>query len=184
VESKWDSWHTGSRVGFFFPTSTLDVQLDHFLHHTPKLGIPVEMVQFETCWNRFLVVYHDFHWFSLFGVCSDSGIFGKKRLNACGFAWDFSGLVCSTDPVKVSKDAASLLVCTRKKIFFAWGMRVFCEWRHKWRAFRPPWPTLPGPRRQPLGQCFSTFLRHGLFSDQYKPSRTQDKLRLREWYKH
>ena len=28
-----------------------------------------------------------------------------------------SGPVCSTDPVKVSKDAASLLVCTRKKIF-------------------------------------------------------------------
>jgi len=35
---------------------------------------------------------------------------------------NFSGPVCSTDPVKVSKDAASLLVCTRKK-FFAWGMR-------------------------------------------------------------
>ena len=31
-----------------------------------------------------------------------------------------------------------------------------------------------------IDQCFSTFLRHGLFSDQYKPSRTQDRLRLRE----
>ena len=28
---------------------------------------------------------------------------------------NFSGPVCSTDLVKVSKDAASLLVCTRKK---------------------------------------------------------------------
>jgi len=27
---------------------------------------------------------------------------------------NFSGLVCSTDPVKVSKDVASLLVCTCK----------------------------------------------------------------------
>jgi len=44
----------GVGVGFFRPTSTPDVQLDHFLHHTPKLGIPVEMVQF-------LAVYHDFH---------------------------------------------------------------------------------------------------------------------------
>ena len=35
-----------------------------------------------------------------------------------------------------------------------------------------------------LDQCFSTFLRYGLFSDQYKSSRTQNKLRLREWYKH
>ena len=33
----------------------------------------------------------------------------------------FSGPVCSADPVKVSKDAASLLVCTRKKIFCLGG---------------------------------------------------------------
>jgi len=52
------------------------------------------------------------------------GFSEKKRLNACGFVREFSGLVCSTDLVKVSKDVASLLVCTRKK-FFAWGMRVF-----------------------------------------------------------
>ena len=31
-------------VGFFCPTPIPDAQLDHFLHHTPKLGIPVEMV--------------------------------------------------------------------------------------------------------------------------------------------
>jgi len=59
---------------------------------------------------------------------------------------NFSGPVCSTDPVEVSKDAASLLVCTWKKIF-CWRVQVFCEWHHKWRTFRPPWPTLPGPGR-------------------------------------
>jgi len=32
---------------------------------------------------------------------------------------NFSGLVCSTDPVKVSKDVASLLDCTQK--FFLLG---------------------------------------------------------------
>jgi len=37
---------------------------------------------------------------------------------------NFSGLVCSTDPVKVSKDTASLLVCTRK-IFLLGGCRFF-----------------------------------------------------------
>jgi len=31
----------------------------------------------------------------------------------CG---NFSGPVCSTDPVKVSKDVASLLVCTQKNV--------------------------------------------------------------------
>jgi len=30
---------------------------------------------------------------------------------------NFSGPICFTDPVKVSKDAASFLVCTWKKIF-------------------------------------------------------------------
>jgi len=37
---------------------------DHFLHHTPKLGIPVEMVQFILkllLKQRFLAVHHDFH---------------------------------------------------------------------------------------------------------------------------
>jgi len=38
--------NTGSGSRIFCPTPTPDVQLDHFLHHTPKLGIPVEMVQF------------------------------------------------------------------------------------------------------------------------------------------
>ena len=33
-------------VGFFCPTPTPEVLLNHFLHHTRKLGIPVEMVQF------------------------------------------------------------------------------------------------------------------------------------------
>jgi len=38
----------GVGVGFFLSdsTATLDVQLDNFFHHTPKLGIPFETVQF------------------------------------------------------------------------------------------------------------------------------------------
>jgi len=56
------TWGVG--IGFFCPTPT--VQLDHFLHHTPKLGIPVQMVQFllKLLLNqRFLAVHHDFQWF-------------------------------------------------------------------------------------------------------------------------
>jgi len=34
----------GVGIGFCCPTPV--VQLDHFSHHTPKLGIPVEVVQF------------------------------------------------------------------------------------------------------------------------------------------
>ena len=51
-------------VGFFCPTPTLDIQLDHFLHHPLKLGIPVETAQFLLkllLKQRFLAVHHDFH---------------------------------------------------------------------------------------------------------------------------
>jgi len=53
-------------VRFYCPTATLAVQLDHFLHLAPKLGIPVEMVQFllKLLLNqKFLAVHHDFHLF-------------------------------------------------------------------------------------------------------------------------
>jgi len=36
----------GSGVGFFCPNPTPDDQVDHILHHTHKLGILFEMVQF------------------------------------------------------------------------------------------------------------------------------------------
>jgi len=39
---------------------------------------------------------------------------------------NISTLVRVTDLVEVSKDVASLLVCTQKKIFCL-GVRVFCE---------------------------------------------------------
>ena len=68
---------------------------------------------------------------------------------------NISGLVSVTDLVEVSKDLASLAVCTRKKKFFGWGMQFFCEWRHKWRTFRPPWPTSPGAGPKPLDGSIS-----------------------------
>ena len=54
----------GVGVGFFCPTLTPEVQLDHFLHHTHKLGIPIEMVQFLMNFllkQIILVVYHDLY---------------------------------------------------------------------------------------------------------------------------
>ena len=38
---------------------------------------------------------------------------------------NFSGPVCSADPIKVPKDVASLLVCTRKKIILFGGYAFF-----------------------------------------------------------
>jgi len=54
----------GVGVGFFCPTPTPDVQSDHFLHHTLKLGIPLEIDQFLLkllLKQRCLAVHRDFH---------------------------------------------------------------------------------------------------------------------------
>ena len=67
---------------------------------------------------------------------------------------NFSGLVSATNPVKSSKDLVSLVVCIRKK-FFGWGVRISCELHHKWRTFRPHWPTSPGPGLKPLNGSIS-----------------------------
>ena len=57
----------GVGVGFFCRTPTPEVQLDHFLHHTPNLGIHVEMVGLQFLLKLLLKqiilsVYHDLHW--------------------------------------------------------------------------------------------------------------------------
>jgi len=51
------------RVGFVRPTP--EVQLDHFLHHTPKLGIPAKMVQF---FMKLLLKQH-FYFIPQFPLC-------------------------------------------------------------------------------------------------------------------
>ena len=63
---EWSRIPSNTESRKFCPNPTPDVQLDHFLHHTPKFGVPVEMVQFLlNLWlkQRFLAVHHDFHLF-------------------------------------------------------------------------------------------------------------------------
>jgi len=83
------------------------------------------------------------------------GFSEKKRLNARGFAREFlrSGMLYR--PGKSLKRRGKSSSLHSKKNYFAWGVRVFCKWRHKWRTFRSPWPTLPGPGHQPLGGSIS-----------------------------
>ena len=42
-----------------------------------------------------------------------------------------------------------------KKIFFGWGVRIFCDWRHKWSSFGVILVHVAWPRAQPLGQSVS-----------------------------
>ena len=81
------------------------------------------------------------------------GDFRKRKPDACGFAWEFlcSGMLYR--PGKSPKRRSKSPSFHSKK--FSLGGAVFCESRHKWRTFRPPWPTLLGPGRQPLGGSIS-----------------------------
>ena len=61
---------------------------------------------------------------------------------------------CARELFNGSNGSASLVDCTQK-IIFAWGVRVFCEWRHKWSSFRVIMAHVAWPRAQPLGQSVS-----------------------------
>jgi len=67
---------------------------------------------------------------------------------------NFSGPECSTNRVK-SEKAQQVFQSALEKNFLLVGCGFLCEWRHKWRTFRPPWPTLPCPGRKPLGGSIS-----------------------------
>jgi len=82
------------------------------------------------------------------------GFLGKKRLNVRGFAWEYIRSCSGYGPGRSLKRRGKSSSLHSKKIFCL-GVRFFCEWRHKWRTFRPPWPNLPGPGRQPLGASIS-----------------------------
>jgi len=65
-----------------------------------------------------------------------------------------SSACCARELFKGSNRSASLVDCTLKK-FFGWGMRIFCDWRHKWSSFRVILAHVAWPRAQPLGQSVS-----------------------------
>jgi len=41
-----------------------------------------------------------------------------------------------------------------EKYFFGCGLRIFCEWRHKWSCFWANLADVAWPTAQPLGQVF------------------------------
>jgi len=62
--------------------------------------------------------------------------------------------ICARELFKSSNESASLVDCTWKK-FLVWGVRIFCEWRHKWSRFWVILAHVAWPRAQPLGQSVS-----------------------------
>jgi len=61
---------------------------------------------------------------------------------------------CARELFKPSKDLASLLGCTWKKIFDR-RLQIFCEWRHSWSSFCVILAHVTWPRAQLLDQSIS-----------------------------
>jgi len=72
-------------------------------------------------------------------------LWNRPKTSSCQLPYQqpSSSTDCDRELFKGSNGSASLLVCTRKKII-CWGLRIFCEWRHKWSSFWPFWLMLPG----------------------------------------
>ena len=87
--------------------------------------------------------------FNTFAPGRFQGFSWKSHIITCGFAREFlwSGK-CYWPGQKLTRHSKSCRYHL-KKIFWL-GVQIFYKWRHKWRTFRPPWPTSPSPRLKPL----------------------------------
>jgi len=94
-------------------------------------------------------------WLTLSRLASFGDFRKKTTALHVALRGNFSGLVSATDTVKGLEDSAKSCSLQYEKKFFGWGVQIFCEWRHKWRTFRPPWPTSPGPGPKPLDGSIS-----------------------------
>ena len=81
--------------------------------------------------------------------------FSKKTPKRPWFCARISAVRYAQQTQYKSQKTQQVFSSALEKQLFAWGMRFSCERHHKWRDFRPPWPTLPGPGRQPLGGSIS-----------------------------
>jgi len=77
---------------------------------------------------------------------------------------------CARELLNGSKESASLVDYTRRKCF-GWGVRIFCDWRHKWSSFRVILAHVALPGAQPLNQSVSLkfSLESRLESESFEP---------------
>ena len=78
-------------------------------------------------------------------------LWNQPKTSSCQFPYQCpsSTADCARELFDGSNELASLLVCTRKKIF-CWGLLIFCEWRYKWSSLWAILAHVVWPRVQPL----------------------------------
>ena len=78
----------------------------------------------------------------------------KKHMESLVFTQEYLRSCWAYGPGRSVKKRSMSSSLHSKNNFLPRGW-FFYEWRHKWRTFRPLWPNLPGPVRQPLGGSVS-----------------------------
>ena len=104
--------------------------------------------------------------------CNIFVLWNQPKTNSCQLPYQrhSSSADCARELFKGSNGLASHLVRTQKT-FFGWGLRIFCEWRHKWSSFWAILAHVTWPRAQPLGQSISLKfpLETSLESESFEP---------------
>jgi len=80
--------------------------------------------------NHFTQIVNCLSWLNTLAPRLIQAVCKKNSWIARGFAWEYLRSCTGYGPGRSVKRR---------------GKQVFCEWCHKWRTFRPPWPTSPGP---------------------------------------
>ena len=121
--------------------------------------IPIKCViqitdTFKTAYDFLLDFFEFIADLTLRHTVNSSGL-QKNSWIARGFAWEYLRSWTGYRPGGSVKRCGKSCSLHSKKILCLGSAFFFCEWRHKWRTFWPPWPTSPGPRCQPLDGSIS-----------------------------
>jgi len=129
------------------------------------LIILLEYLHFVYVWTVTLTLWEPVYEYIVPGFRPKTGCF---RLP---YQCHSSSADCARELFKGSNGSASLLVWTRKNVF-GWGVRFFCDWRHKWSSSWVILAHVTWPMAQPLGQSISLkfLLETRLESESFKPS--------------
>ena len=141
------NWTSRDGIGQKNPTTTLALS-----------GIRLHPQTSISMWLRFCNPgYNDFYFLTLWEPAYDIFVLQFRPKNSSFHLpcqHPSSSADWARELFKGSNGSASLVDCTRKKIF-GWGVQIFGDWCHKWSSFGVILAHVAWPRAQPLGQSVS-----------------------------
>ena len=119
------------------------------LLHSSGLRSSVSCLAMQSIWQWTCSSWHlkrASHQVHTFTSGQNQEFLRQNNLIACGFPRKFLRSGKCYRPVQRLKRHSKSSSRNSKKNF-CMGVQIFCGWCRKWKTFRPPWPTSPGPGR-------------------------------------